>query len=113
MKPESIEIAKKPKISETEWEALINELGGNLTLALAARIFYLLNPHSTHVFDYSVPHHMEVAGAEQTVAEYITRAELLIALISKEGEPTDADWFLVAQLIGAMAQGDYDPNPMV
>ena len=45
-------IALKPSISEDEWRGLVEYLNNDETLALASRMFYFMNQHSTHAFDY-------------------------------------------------------------
>ena len=98
-------IALKPSISEDEWRGLVEYLNNDETLALASRMFYFMNQHSTHAFDYFVPDHMEQGKDYPKVAEYLLRAQHLRALLANKFACGNI-WYLAAQLIVPMNYND-------
>lgn len=91
-------MAQKPNISEVEWKELVEYLNNDEALALASRIFYFTNQHSTHSFDYFVPDHMEQGKDYPRIAEYLLRAQHLRSLLGNKFACGNM-WFLAAHII--------------
>lgn len=110
MRSEGIHKASQTDLSESDWNDLVTSLNGNLDLALAARIFYISNRHSTHSFDYYVPDHFEYDNVPPQVAEYLDRARIFVQTLKNTFPDPDRDeenfWFIAAQLVGVLNRRD-------
>lgn len=109
MQNEAKTIALQTEITHEDWYALVAAVNYDKNLALAARMFYLLNPHSTHPFDYYVPDKMDMDTMPDIVPEYKARAAAFIELVITQVDETweEDGWLFAARLLGILNQSDF------
>lgn len=105
MNPEYRKIAATKFITKNEWQDLVFYLNHDTNLALATRMFYCVNTHSTHPFDYYVPDKMKEnvdCLGMGIVRDYQDRARAFLAIL-KTISGADLS-YLSAVLVGQLNQ---------
>ncbi len=101
MNEQYVTLARKKDLTKKEWDELIAYVGDDVALALAARIFYCLNEHTTHPFDYFVPNHPSAYKFQSVIQSYIKRARYFVRVLSANTASEDV-WYLSATLVSAV-----------
>lgn len=101
-----VKIAQNTDISKDDWDSLISYLGDDVSLALATRMFFLLNPivlsaagNRISAFDYFLPEKRVQAKSNRLIREYIKRARRLVEILSQSSACEDV-WYMAAQSVG-------------
>ena len=101
-----VKIAASWNISPQGWQELVTYLNNDPDLALAARMFYVVNKNSTHSFDYYVPDKMTVCENQlgmDEVRDYLLRARIFIALLMVKTVSDLDHYYLAAKLVGVLS----------
>lgn len=104
-----VELGAQTNITQEQWKQLVAFLHNDPELALATRMFYLQNTHSTHPFDYYVVENgADTNSPVPKVQEYVSRARELVERLSQIAHEDHDLYFVAARIMGAMNRGDFE-----